>query len=363
MMPIWKLRREVRRLGDRILSLLRAPFRGIAQARHDRSRHLTVAITEGVVPLGPRIAILVLHQPRGVPASILSTLRNLVENGFAPFVVSNGALALADHSLILQQAALVMTRPNFGYDFGAYRDAAMHLWQAGTCFEVLAFINDSIWFPLVPGNRHLQEMASRPENLIGYNFATARDGRRNGHAQSYFFAFANLDSRKRDILFDYWARLRVASDREFTVRQGEMRMTRHFADRGFVLGSLFGVEELVQALAASEPAELSALVDHLERTAHRRADAYRAFMAEGTEGLRAALIADARAGALGRNLIKSEAQMVFGRLGFAAMKKSREHSYLLQKRDFLTRCDMARIDPVIRAEIETQLLRTPPREP
>lgn len=354
MVPFWKLKREALRLFNRLRTLLHAPFRGRYQRAYDLRRRQTARITRGALALGPRIAVLVLFQPRGIAPSVFGTLRNLADNGAAPFVISNAPLSPGDRDALEALSALVMTRENFGYDFGAYRDAMLYLDEAGIPYDSVIFLNDSVWFPLDPGNRHVSQMLAMPAHLIGYNFATAQSGRQNAHAQSYFFAFTNLDPDRKAALLAYWRDLRVASDREFTIRQGEMRMTRHFIERGFSVSSLFGLTDLEDGLDAAAPEDLERLVAYLTLTAHRRARVYRKMFRAGPEAVRAALRTDARHGRFGRNLIGAEPVLVFDRLGFAAMKKSGSYTYMAQKRAYLASGAHRRLDPVILTEISAQ---------
>ena len=102
----------------------------------------------GVVPAGSKIAIYLIFPKTGVLPTHLHSLRYMIANGYAPLVVANLPLQPQDVALLQEHAWQVMERPNFGYDFGGYRAAILHIKSLLPQLERLALLNNSAWFPL-----------------------------------------------------------------------------------------------------------------------------------------------------------------------------------------------------------------------
>lgn len=352
--PAWKVKRELIRIGQRAKARVMEPVWALRQARYDQRRHLSAQICDGARPLGRDIAIFVIYQPLGLSPSVFVTLDALQRSGYSPFLVLNAPVSPAEHAQLLQVSALVMTRENFGYDFGGYRDAVLHIERSGIDFDDLVFLNDSVWFPIRADCTHLDAMRNTDGELVGYTYAVDKPDRRNAHVQSYLFGFSNLDRVKRAAFFAYWRNLKVATDREFTIRKCEMRMTEHFRSAGFRVGWLFSAKDIITYLERASESDLARLVEYNVAVGHRRAREQSAALSRSKETLRQMLLTEAASGVMGRNVIGAAPGMAFEAIGLAAIKKSPALNYMTQKRLLLETCDLHKINPTILREIRAQ---------
>lgn len=118
---------------------------------HDRFAAARLVPLPGEAAASDRVAILAIYPKAGIRPPHLRSLRQLQARGYAVFLVSNLPLSVEDLALVRPHVWLYATRPNFGYDIGAYRAAIRHL--AATPeglggLKRLVLTNDSIWWPL-----------------------------------------------------------------------------------------------------------------------------------------------------------------------------------------------------------------------
>ena len=227
---LWKIRRELRRVGSQLLE----PYRQVRDAllRVDyRLRHAHhVQHFEGQVGWTERVAVLLIHQPQGVALSVFSTCAHLQEQGYACVAVSNGQLRPEDLKRILPKVTHVIVRPNFGYDFGGYQEAVIWLRQRGCDIKQLLLMNDSVWFPVLKGASFLTEMERAGADVVGA--LSAQRGAAQRHQRKLFYAsFMLLFSGKvwRSSKFeDFWKNYRQTSSKPRTIRKGERKLSALF---------------------------------------------------------------------------------------------------------------------------------------
>lgn len=227
---LWKIRRELRRVGSQLLE----PYRQIRDAllRVDyRLRHAHhVKHFEGQVGWTERVAVFLIHQPQGVARSVFSTCDHLQEQGYACVVVSNGQLRPDDLKCILPKVTHVIVRPNFGYDFGGYQEAVIWLRQRESDINQLLLMNDSVWFPVLKEASFLTEMEKTGADVVGA--LSAQRGAAQRHQRKLFYAsFMLLFSVKvwRSAKFEnFWKNYRQTSSKPRTIRKGERKLSALF---------------------------------------------------------------------------------------------------------------------------------------
>lgn len=262
MIPGWKLRREVGRLREHLWALAGLVYEPILKRRHDRWRRSLAEPPDGAVPLGPKVAILLVFQPKGLSRSRLLTIRHLVEKGYAPFVISNAPLSGADHAALRPIVWRVLERQNFGYDFGGYRDGILLLDQWDIRPERLLVLNDSIWLPLAPGSTLIDRMEAAGGDIIGTILHPDKERRRvvrtvrRGFVESYLYAIRG-SAVQRPAFRSYWSRYRLSSNKFNAVRLGERGFSRAMRSGGLDVVGLFSAETLVEALARADDDTLS----------------------------------------------------------------------------------------------------------
>ena len=127
-LPLWKIKRELKRAIPKTLEALAEPFRHLTfLLLYDlRKKHL-MRVTEGALPPGAEIGIYLIFPNKGVLPSHLAMLGAMVAQGISPLVVSNHPLTDQDRATLAATAFRVIERPNIGYDFGGYRDAILSI--------------------------------------------------------------------------------------------------------------------------------------------------------------------------------------------------------------------------------------------
>ena len=286
------LSRAYRGLNWRLRQVIAAPSRLagdlFATSYYDivLSRRRTTMI--GRVPPTPRVAIVLAFPRLGLKPSHISTLRYLVAKGYSPVVVSNLPLNQADRCAVLDTCWKLIERPNFGYDFGGYRDGVLSLGSDLSSFERLVFLNDSCWFPLPGGADWLDNVVALGVDFAGaasnYGVTPNKPGAYEASKWNYradnkgfhycSFALCVSGALLRDPgFFRFWKRFRLTNNKIEVVRRGEMGLTQWVLWNGFSHGatldsrrldveldacSLARIREILQELIIPEEAELRA---------------------------------------------------------------------------------------------------------
>lgn len=86
MIPRWKLARELDRAGQQLRALFGLAWEPFAHRANDRRRAEILDVEDGRVPVGPKIALYLLYQPKGLLASTLLTCQHFIDKGYAPLV-------------------------------------------------------------------------------------------------------------------------------------------------------------------------------------------------------------------------------------------------------------------------------------
>jgi Rhamnan synthesis protein F len=167
MIPRWKLAREFDRAGQQLKALGGLVWEPFVQWRYDRNRPARLVVLSGTCELKDRIAVYLIFQPNGLRPSTLETCRLLEQSGYSVLAVSNAPLSDADSQTLAGHSWRVIQRPNYGYDFGGYRDGILHLLEAGITPRRLIVMNDSIWYPLSAADTLLDRIDASELDLAG----------------------------------------------------------------------------------------------------------------------------------------------------------------------------------------------------
>jgi hypothetical protein len=321
--PAWKAKRELARFAQQLRAIPEAIWEPFARRAHDAALARGFPQIEGAQPLGPKVALVLCWQPRGLAASFLDMLDHLVACGYAPFVVSNAPLSPSDRLALRSRVWRAIERPNFGYDFGGYRDGLALLRRWGIQPERLVILNDSIWFPLWPDDRTLQRAEGAPFDVVG-TILRRRD--RATFLESYFFSIRGPVLQHPGFLA-FWNELRLTSNKYKVIRRGERGFGAALKAAGISMGPLFPDEDFARVFsAADEPAlrqflSFMASVDPnmatqaatlvATRSTPDWADRARAFIARALEkSLPYSTFPVAAAGQLGYPVLKKSAEPV-----------------------------------------------------
>lgn len=283
--PLWKVNRELERIGVKAVRLAgRWVHDPIRNPIYDMTAGRRQTVTPGAYPLTGRVAVFVVYQPKGVAASILLTLEHLRQNDYSVLVVSNGPLRPEDRALLAENAAIVLERPNVGYDFGAYRDGIRHLWALKADLSRLILMNDSTWFPLRREDDSLARMEALGADLAGHVFKTEEKNKRGiDHVESHLLMISREFYASRDFL-KFWSNYRMSDNRTTTIKYGEKGFSNFAIRHGWSVKALLGRDWFATCLKHLGDDDISAVLTHTVdgfRTRMKNADFIRSAASRG----------------------------------------------------------------------------------
>ena len=363
MIPLWKLRRELQRLKVQAQALPMALYEPFVQTRHDRARAERVTVTQGALPATERMAVFLLYQPNGVNPSVLATCRHLVQQGFSPIVVSNTPLSSGDRIALMELVHLVAERPNFGYDFGGYRDGLWLIKERKIKPEQLLFLNDSVWFPVRSDTSLLTDMSQSPADYVGTQVFgdVSPSVKRQGFFGSYCFLI-KAPLLNSDAFNDFWTHYRMSSNKEVTLRRGERAFSHQMLRASDRSAGIFSHDRY------------HAVIDGLNTSALREALGDMVVLRTDLEERRQALLKTAstvswdddaqsllREAARSKNYIGAAPVISLRELGFPMIKKNNEMLYREARKRIITAVDEGRLvglDAQVLGEMRTLIART-----
>lgn len=266
-LPFWKLRRELGRLGQQLRAVAELIYEPFLRWRYDRKRAQHLKVTPGHMQASGKVAVYLIFQPRGLADSSLMTCRHLGQGGYAPLVVSNAALGESDRSRLQAVSWKIVERPNFGYDFGGYRDGVWLLQQCNVRLESLILMNDSIWFPALEDDQTIATMEAMSSDFKGVLKLGTGEGAvlRRGREPflSSFFLMFSAKALTSKTFTDFWQDYRNTSNKYKTIRRGERRLSYVMREAGFEGESLFDRTALDLYLIRADHSTLRYVLDEL----------------------------------------------------------------------------------------------------
>lgn len=359
MIPVWKIRRELETASQQLQAIPERLIGPSRQRRLDSQFPNDFRVVNGAALLGPKVAIFLVYQPRGMSASAVATCRHLNERGYSVVLVANSPLSAADEQTLGRWVWRFVERPNFGYDFGGYRDGIRLLWHWSVSPDSLIILNDSVWFPLDRNETMLASMEVSSAGFLGalrHVDLPETDSEHAGIFLSYFFMIkrAVLTS---EVFVNYWNNYVSTSNKHLTVRRGERGFSRTLFAAGVPSEGLYSRDRFM-ALVAQQPA-----------TFLRQTLAYGAYTDPGLERARDALLRDDatseawRAQAIDhirtvvnkRNFHSSFCFASIRLLGIPLLKKNKGELQVRMRRQYLRAVsagDLPAPEPAVLAEIE-----------
>ncbi|WP_157084251.1 rhamnan synthesis F family protein [Sediminimonas qiaohouensis] len=356
--PLWKIRREVRRIGS-------VPARGLRGALIEQPRQWVYdhrveqlhRLHTGHGTLTERVAVLVLFQPNGVAPSVQLTLDHLAAEDWSVLVVSNAPLGKTDAAMLMERSALVLERPNVGYDFGGYRAGFRLLASIGHRPTRLILMNDSTWFPLREADDTLRRMEGLGAAMAGHIFKT-EEGRGCDHLESHLLMFSP-EALGHSALARFWRGYVMSDDRVATIWRGEKGLTQEMLRAGLEVEGLIDHDIFLARLRELDDV---ALLRVLKELTHHRTDAASqcAALAEAAvqgENWRAdflnwvdGVLANSRQHLVSATFVAPAMRLC----GMGFLKKTRDRRFHLARAKILEMEDAGRIEPLhpaVRAEI------------
>lgn len=242
MIQFWKVMREAKRLKEVVSAWTANLYEPWLTNRHDQwRRHQAEPSNQGVSQT-EKIAIFLIYQPHGVAASVLVTLRWLIANGYAPLLVANTSLSVADQKRLAPVTWRIFQRPNFGYDFGGYRDGILLLDAWGIVPKRVLILNDSVWMPTNTNSTLIQRLEANGANIVGgirHSDSIRRSGAvRRGHLESYLYLI-NEEAWLTSAFRSFWQSYPASNKRLNAVYRGERSFTYVMQDANLAVEGLF----------------------------------------------------------------------------------------------------------------------------
>ncbi len=369
LIPANKLKRELLRIGWQIINLppfvisylFATPYYDLVLAKKRKT-------LDGKAAPKSRIAIYLFYPRKGLQKSHLRAIDYLAQSGYAPLVICNATLDGVELRKVLDRCWRYIERPNFGYDFGGYRDGILSIEAQLGSLERLILTNDSTWFPL-PGAMDWIGASETlnvdyagaawawavkhedPKNFEKIQWAVDKD-RRNFHYASYALNIAApiLNTKK---FYRFWKNFRLTNEKNRTVRRGEIGLTAWVKKHGFSHGATTELVEISQLLSIKSDDEILGLIKNLIFvTDPKMKEVTEAFLSEAQASktfpreLAERLIANAVARQGMSYSIMSE---LIENHGFAFMKKS--PAFRSDGTDIVVKSILEKTDPVFREEV------------
>lgn len=280
----WKIRRELDRASQRLRAAVGHLYEPLIQRRYDRERTSLVRVCPGGVPLTDRVALVLTYQPSGFSASLMQTCAHLRSKGYAPMVVCNAPASEPEIARLAPQVWSILLRPNYGYDFGGYRDGILHLRDIGVVPRHFIILNDSIWYPLNDADTLIERMEASGHGLAGAILQEgdpakkARSSRHHDFIESFFY-LVSRDCFQSQAFTRFWTDFPMSNLKFNAVYAGERRFSHVMEEEGQSVGCILTRAAMLQALEQQS-------TDFLHKTL-----TYAAYTDPGFEAEGAALLA------------------------------------------------------------------------
>lgn len=362
MIPLWKIRRELETARQQLQAIPERLIGPARQRRLDSQFPNGFRVFNGAASPSPKVAIFLVYQPRGMSASVVASCRHLSERGYSVVLVANSPVSLPDEQMLSRWVWRFVERPNFGYDFGGYRDGIRLLWHWSVSPACLIVLNDSVWFPLHQNETMLTSMEASSAGFLGalrHVDVPETDTEHAGIFLSYFFLIKR-SVLTSDVFLNYWNNYVSTSNKYLTVRRGERGFSRTMFAAGVPSEGLYSRDRFLEAVGHQPAAFL------------RQTLVYGAYTDPALEQARDALLrADAtserwhvqaidhiRAVVNKRNFHSSFCFASILLLGVPLLKKNKGELQVRMRRQYLRAVeagDLPAPEPAVLAEIEASI--------
>ena len=334
MIAAWKVKREWNRFKMQLAQWHWFLFGGLRRKHYDRTRAKTIRYTEGARPLASDVAILLIYQPSGLLDSLFTELDHLHAKGIATIVVSNAPIASQDLERLQKQCHLILQRPNYGYDFGGYRDGVLTLFERGITPDNLFILNDSVWFPLDPQCQLIDHSRSSEADLFGIYYNERPKTPHRSHLQSYYYRFNRRLVASQEFE-TYWRDLTLTNNKYMVVRQCEIKLTHALSSRGYTIDYLFDNAKVRRAILVLSDPELLVMLRYQAQVETRLVEAAAPLIAEGisAENWRQRVQVLVDEGRLGKYFLILHPLVLLRELGSPILKKDHQKIYQLQRQE------------------------------
>ena len=250
MPPAWKLKRELLRLIEQVTNIPRVVAERALRTAYDQERWTKINVTGKASPTGSKYCILLVLQQGDFPKSLLRTCDFMTKKGYNVIVVANGGLQDGARDKVAANVWRLLERPNFGYDFGGFRDAIHFVQRLGIAPKNPILMNDSIWFPMWTGSDVIERLEASSDDLTGlllhvptrneydkqgYKLRTTRT--RAEHIESYVTMVPGR-TFSSDAFQHFWHAYEQTNSKLLTIKRGEVGLSKAMIQAGLTIGAL-----------------------------------------------------------------------------------------------------------------------------
>ncbi len=349
-LPFWKIKREFIRIKQQLGQIGWFMFWRSRKSKYDQKRDQLVTITAGDQGVSDRFAVQLIYQPKALLESFFQELIAFQDNGYSVVVVSNAPVSAADMERLKPLCHLIVQRPNFGYDFGGYREGILALEDRGIRPSHLIIKNDSIWFPLREDCDLLQTICQGTADFSGiYINASSRIP----HIQSYFYYFGPR-LLQDDRFWSYWDNILLSDNKNMVIRQCEMKTTRELASYGYTYDSIYTDTDVNDALRSLDDERLKIVLGYFTNVKTGIAPEIQRMLGRfGVAGWRDDVLSFIQRKKLGRYIMVGHPFILLDILRCPVLKKDRQPMYQLQRAELMRLGFDKALQPVVRQEIMT----------
>ena len=202
----------------------------LARRRFSSNKALQASLYDGALASKPPQHRVVLYVAWGeITLAKKTALANLAASGLDVFVIVNRKSS-ADYEAYLPYARVVMDRPNWGYDFGGWKDGVQHFDLSGYSF--IYFVNDSIIGPWAPVTQHLDAFERSEAEVFGVTDSAEW----MHYIQSYFFGLS-AELYNSIILQRFWDGFKFINNNKYVIHFGEMMLSKLLSDRDWYIAA------------------------------------------------------------------------------------------------------------------------------
>ena len=250
MIPLWKLKRELLRLIEQIRNLPLNLIEPAQRWQYDRNRWSQIKVHGTATTTSQKYCVLLIYQPGNIAKSLLTTCNFMATKGYNVLVVANGGLTDESRILISPHVWRVLERPNFGYDFGGFRDAIHFLNREAITPEFLILMNDSVWFPMCTETQVIERLEASEHDVTGLllhvpsrnEFGKQRrrvlkKRKLAEHIESYI-TMVSRATACHEAFRHFWKDYPQTSSKTLTIRRGEIGFSVAMAAAGISVGAL-----------------------------------------------------------------------------------------------------------------------------
>ncbi len=265
--------------------------------------------------------------------STIETCRFLRSKGISPIVVSNAQLSEEDRNALVEVAHLIAERPNFGYDFGGYREGLFILRESGVSPERVYLLNDSIWFPVIDDTDLIERLRAQSADVSGPIYFINPCKPDTSRVESYFISISgNLYASQH--FWSYWENYAMTNYKPKVIRRGERGFSMAMRAKGFDVAGVHSSIDLEQVIAKLPVREMKEVNRFRTRLglAPLLLGGYRARMDDAGG---AAISATNTTDWIPEYLLKAHPIIILESLGLPIIKKDRNRDYQEQRREIM----------------------------